>query len=658
VRLQHLTLNNFGPYLGEQRLSLSVDPSAPIVIFYGENLFGKTTLLNAIRWCLYETALDRRGERMPLTELVNYEAADAKNWVTGVTLEFSHHGQTFVLERQAQAEAGEPLDDGDFRIVTQLRVDGQYKAQQDIKGIIDSVLHRDISDFFLFDGEMLGRYEELLHDDARAASVIRDSIEQILGLPALSMIQADFGELEAAAMKRHRQALEAQRRDATIARRAEEATAERDSIKKNLEELRVLLNTELGERERLRLQLQRYAEVQADAEQVAELEAEGEALEGQRGSVSAERRRTLSVNWWIPIIATAAERVRRAQLDLVAASEEVAASARREVELAQLKAAVQGGPCPLCGADIGQDHVAQLHDRLSSLEADLRSSPAGAQLASLGAVVDALAKVADSGPAEVLLGSDQEYRRLGIEIRKRKRKAERLRQRLRDHDVEAISSLQYSYDAVVERARAASDQITQDEKRLSEKEGELRRIQGQLRHQPGANPRTGAEARTYTILGEVFGRAMNGFRDRMRIQVESAASEIFRQLIAAPDLTSLSINEQFGLRIHTDTGRELTTRSAGAEQIVALSLIGALNHCAVREGPIVMDTPFGRLDRRHRRRILEYLPQLGPQVIFLVQSGEFERDRDLAYLGAKVGLEYELFRPEDRSTRTEVRKVV
>jgi hypothetical protein len=39
--------------------------------------------------------------------------------------------------------------------------------------------------------------------------------------------------------------------------------------------------------------------------------------------------------------------------------------------------------------------------------------------------------------------------------------------------------------------------------------------------------------------------------------------------------------------------------SAGSEQIVALSLIGALNRCATREGPVVMDTPFGRLDRRH-----------------------------------------------------------
>jgi DNA sulfur modification protein DndD len=652
-----MTLHNFGPYLGEQRIQLSVDPSAPIVIFYGENLFGKTTLLNAIRWCLYEEALDRRGDRLPISELVNYEAADARNWVTGVTLEFSHQEQIYILDRQAQAEAGEPLDDGDFRIVTQLRVDGQYKAHQDIKGTIDSVLHRDISDFFLFDGEMLGRYEELLHDDARAASVIRDSIEQILGLPALSLMRADFGELEAAATKRHRQALEAQRKDASTARKAEEATAERDAIRRNLDDLRDLLNTELGERERLRLQLQRYAEVQADAEQIADLESEGRELEARRLAASIDRRKTVSANWWIPIISTAAERVRRAQGDLIAASEVGAAGARREVEIAQLESAIADGSCPTCGEKIESTGLTHIHERLRSYGSTAVSMPTATQMASLGALVDALAKVADSGPAEALLTSDHEFRRLGIELRRRRRKAEQLRQRLREHDVEAISSLQHSYDAVVERASAVAAQISQDEKRLTDKESELRQLQGQLRHQPGANPRIGAEARTYTVLADVFGRAMDGFRNRMRIQVEAEASEIFRQLIAAPDLTSLSINEQFGLRIQTDTGRELTTRSAGAEQIVALSLIGALNHCAVREGPIVMDTPLGRLDRRHRRRILEYLPKLGPQVILLVQSGEFERDRDLAHLGATVGLEYELDRPEGRSTRTEVRKL-
>ena len=44
-------------------------------------------------------------------------------------------------------------------------------------------------------------------------------------------------------------------------------------------------------------------------------------------------------------------------------------------------------------------------------------------------------------------------------------------------------------------------------------------------------------------------------------------------------------------------------RSAGAEQIVALSLIEALNFHGRRKGPMLMDTPAGRLDKSHREKM-------------------------------------------------------
>lgn len=57
-----------------------------------------------------------------------------------------------------------------------------------------------------------------------------------------------------------------------------------------------------------------------------------------------------------------------------------------------------------------------------------------------------------------------------------------------------------------------------------------------------------------------------------------------------------------------------------------------------------MDTPFGRLDVHHRKNILEFVPSMGSQVILLVQSGEFDRERDLTHLTGKVGREYWLVR--------------
>ena len=46
--IEKLTMFNFGPFFGEHSLELSVSSSAPVILVYGENMRGKTSLQNAI----------------------------------------------------------------------------------------------------------------------------------------------------------------------------------------------------------------------------------------------------------------------------------------------------------------------------------------------------------------------------------------------------------------------------------------------------------------------------------------------------------------------------------------------------------------------------------------------------------------------------------
>src|SRR5690606_12305032 len=95
----------------------------------------------------------------------------------------------------------------------------------------------------------------------------------------------------------------------------------------------------------------------------------------------------------------------------------------------------------------------------------------------------------------------------------------------------------------------------------------------------------------------------------------------------------------YGLTILDENGKDVLVRSAGAEQVVALSLIGALKRLAARRRPVIMDTPFGRLDRQHRQNILRFVPTLADQVALLVHSGELDPERDLGAIKGKVSAE-------------------
>ncbi len=66
-----------------------------------------------------------------------------------------------------------------------------------------------------------------------------------------------------------------------------------------------------------------------------------------------------------------------------------------------------------------------------------------------------------------------------------------------------------------------------------------------------------------------------------------------------------------------------------------------------------MDTPFGRLDKKHRANILAYLPTTTSQLVLFVHEGEVDKATDLAQLKSKVGCVYEIKEVSLRHSRIE-----
>ena len=63
LSISSLTLVDFGPYRGQQRIDLTRDEG--VFLIYGPNGRGKTNLHNAFRWALYGYTLDRRRRGAP-----------------------------------------------------------------------------------------------------------------------------------------------------------------------------------------------------------------------------------------------------------------------------------------------------------------------------------------------------------------------------------------------------------------------------------------------------------------------------------------------------------------------------------------------------------------------------------------------------------------
>ena len=147
-------------------------------------------------------------------------------------------------------------------------------------------------------------------------------------------------------------------------------------------------------------------------------------------------------------------------------------------------------------------------------------------------------------------------------------------------------------------------------------------------------------------LRDLINESLDTYRKYLKQQVEEDATKIFLNLSSDPAYTRLKINDSFGLNIIHESGQIVTIRSAGFEHVVALSLIGALHQNAPLQGPIVMDSPFGRLDSVHEKNIISYLPQLANQVMLFVFDKEINEQNTRALLGGELLQEYELCRGE------------
>ena len=198
---------------------------------------------------------------------------------------------------------------------------------------------------------------------------------------------------------------------------------------------------------------------------------------------------------------------------------------------------------------------------------------------------------------------------------------------LEDQDPDELRRRKTTLSELGGKIRAAQDAIAAEQKCIEEQDAAIARLTKRLA--TTGTPELSDFQQRERVLARartVFEDAVDRYKGALRNRVQDSATKLFHHMTTEKeDYVSLAINDHYGLTIvHTD-GRTEDSRSAGAEQIVALALMGALQANAPLRGPIVMDTPFGRLDPQHTANVITALPTMAEQVVIFVQEGEIDR---------------------------------
>lgn len=641
LQLARLEIEGFGPFADRQVIDFP--KSAGVTVIYGENMRGKTSLLNAIRYAFFGNVKGRGSRERPLHTLTNRDLAAQKKFGFEVALLFNFDGIEYELVRAFTPKVAQPVNDGDYLEEFMLRRGTTTLGPGERQRVIQQILPNDISRFFLFDGELLQEYEELLHNESEAGTKISAAIERILGVPIiqrgrqhLSMLADEAEKISAREASKHKET-------ESLGNSLQTATLQKDAHLKEVVRLEARHSELLAQRDEAEQRMkenERYARILEERD-VAVARQKEAVREEQQAFVDLQRAMESA---WRALLREPVKAARgKVQEKLAEAIEDLVQNLRTE--------AARDGSCRVCLQDLGDEQRAQLTAQPKS-EAGSRQA-ISTSFASLGGL-NTFDDIDNSGEVRTLW---EQIQRLRFELAELEDKINDLRTALQDANPEFVRLSQATYHEISEGIASTKRGIDDEQAKVAEIDKNIQKLTTLIQKAaPDDISEIQSRATLLRVAAEIFRGAVERYKSDLRTKVEQTASQLFKSMTTEKDdYSGLVINQAYGLTIQHRDGRAEDSRSAGAEHVVALALMGALQHNAPLRGPIVMDSPFGRLDEQHTANVVKTLPKMAEQTILLVYEAEVGRETMRSLLGPHLVCEYQLDRRSAR--RTDISKV-
>ncbi|WP_324777763.1 AAA family ATPase [Ralstonia pickettii] len=375
MKLISLTVENFMPYKGEATLAFPQDPMRNVMVVFGDNMRGKTSLLNALRWVFYGKALGRHLRELPLHELLNREATLEGCWTMDVSVQFEAEGHLYDLRRRATKRAivAQPTRPEDFEVLVALKKDGIPVAGNLVDAEINRFAPEQVSRFFLFDGELLQEYETLLIEGSEQGKRIKEAIEQVLGVPTLIHGRDEATTLLRSATKQqtkdlaHVAGLESQ------AQRQAAWQAKLESLEDDRGRLKIKLTETTQQRSSLDDELERLAEVHTAKLRIDFLGDRESEIQREQKTRTEERLLLLREAWrdlLRPKLTVKQKFLFEAQSKITGKMDE---RSKLELRAADLRSILSTASCPTCGQPLHDDKRDKAGSELGEIEATLRT---------------------------------------------------------------------------------------------------------------------------------------------------------------------------------------------------------------------------------------------------------------------------------------------
>jgi DNA sulfur modification protein DndD len=654
MKFLKLNLKNFMPFYGEEHeIKFPTDEYKNILLVHGYNTYGKTSILRSLRWALYGHVSDKFDREISYLDLLNRTSAKEGKFEFEVVLDFQANDSVYQIIRNVSSKESinNPFNNNDFIHKSWFKKDGNVLPNEDAEHEINLIAPEPVSRFFLFDGELLKEYEHLLEEDSEVGKKVKDSIEQILGVPSLSNGRNDTSTLSK--KYRAKQNKELKKTNVSdLSSQIEEIDKKILLHEKEISDLNTQKTETQSKIDTIAENINNIEEKSKIANQISEIRDEISKIKDSLSELEDKRLEATSTAWKL-LLKPKLLKIRKESLNsintIVKQFEKVGALDREISLLSNLES--HDHSCEICNTKSPNLDSNTLIDKKNKIQEELnliKINPEFLDFSKINSNQEIIDSLLNLNEERTLKSLDDEIDNLSVQLVKQEGEEIKLRSDLGDDEtVKEINDEYKKMGGFIKVIENLEILINTEEESIKSCEKQIKQLESLIKESEEAkNSPTTKYVSILSELNDIFSNSIDHLRDELKKEVEQKASEAFSKLIHRKIYDGLRINNNYGLQILNRDGDEVPMKSSGAEQIVALSLIDALSRTGRDSGPVVMDTPFGRLDDVHREKIVEYLPESASQLMLFVHKGE-TNDEMLEKMASQIGSEYKIDLQDD-----------